>query len=74
MIQIGKRETSPGDHDVADTQLRPVGFVRIDGHRIDAIAEGDVIEAGARIRVVEAYDNQVKVRAVEDNDAEAAPK
>ena len=63
-----------GDHGVADTQLRPVGFVRIDGHRIDAIAEGDVIEAGARIRVVEAYDNQVKVRAVEDNDADAAPK
>lgn len=49
---------------VTDSQLRPVGFVRIDGQRLDAIAEGDVIETGASIVVVDAYDNQLKVRPV----------
>lgn len=49
---------------IADSSLRPVGFVKIDGHRMDAIAEGDLIESGEAIEVVEAYDNQLKVRSV----------
>lgn len=51
-----------GRKGVTDSQLRPVGFVRIDGERIDAIAEGDVIDVGESIIVVDAYDNQLKVR------------
>ena len=46
------------------TTLRPVGIVKIDGHRIDALAETEVIEEGQEIEVVEAYDNQLKVRKV----------
>lgn len=52
---------------IADSQLRPVGYVRIDGERLDAIAEGDLIDAGQTITVVDAYDNQLKVRLAEPN-------
>ena len=52
---IGKRGT-------VLTTLRPVGIVLIDGTRIDALAESGVIEEGAEIEVVDAYDNQLKVR------------
>lgn len=56
-----------GEHGVADSALRPVGFVRIDGERLDAIAEGEMIEAGTPIEVVNAYDNQLKVRPIDEN-------
>ena len=46
------------------TVLRPVGVVRIDGNRIDAMAETGSIEADCAIVVVSAYDNQVKVRSI----------
>jgi membrane-bound serine protease (ClpP class) len=42
--------------------LRPVGVVRINGERIDAIAETGSIEADTPIIVVSATDNQLKVR------------
>ena len=35
-------------------------------HRLDAIAEGEVIEVGQSVEVVDAYDNQIKVRAISD--------
>ena len=53
-----------GREGVEDSQLRPGGFVKISGRRVDAIAEGELIEAGQRIRVVDAYDNQLKVRHI----------
>jgi len=49
----------------AVTPLRPVGFVRIQGERIDALAESGLIEAGSRVTVVDVLDDQIKVRAVE---------
>lgn len=52
-----------GAEGVAATPLRPVGFVLIGGRRIDALAEGSVIEAQTPVVVVEVIDNQVKVRA-----------
>ena len=48
-----------------ETALRPVGTVRIDGQRIDGMAESGVIEPDTPIIVTEVYDNQVKVRPVE---------
>lgn len=44
------------------TPLRPVGVVRIQGERIDALAETGVIAANADVVVTDVYDNQVKVR------------
>jgi membrane-bound serine protease (ClpP class) len=46
----------------AVTPLRPVGTVLIHEERIEALAESGSIPAGARIVVVDVYDNQIKVR------------
>jgi len=53
-----------GARGIASTSLRPIGFVTIAGHRVDALAEGSVIDAGTPVEVVEILDNQLKVRAV----------
>jgi len=50
------------------TTLRPVGMVLIDGIRVDALAESGVIEEGELVEVVDAYDNQLKVRTANDTD------
>jgi membrane-bound ClpP family serine protease len=47
---------------VAITDLRPGGTVRVDGRRYDALAEGGVIESGARVRVVGFDTGQIRVR------------
>ena len=57
---------------VAETPLRPVGTVRVDGHRRDALSELGVIEVGTMIVVVEDRDNQLKVRAVDARRKEAS--
>jgi len=54
-----------GAEGTAITPLRPVGFVRIAGERVDALAETSLIDAGARVVVVDVLDDQIKVRAVE---------
>ena len=51
-----------GSEGVSVTVLRPVGVVRIDRERYDALAETGLIAADRRIIVTEAYDNQLNVR------------
>lgn len=51
-----------GVQGTTETALRPVGTVRIQGQRIDAMAESGIIEADTPIIVTEVYDNQIKVR------------
>lgn len=46
------------------TPLRPVGFVVIDRHRIDALAEGNFIDADTPVEVIDIVDNQLKVRSI----------
>ncbi|MBL9149346.1 MAG: hypothetical protein JNM94_11690 [Phycisphaerae bacterium] len=53
---IGKRA-------VTETPLRPAGFITLDGHRVDAIAENGFVEAGVSVRVVAVVDGALKVRA-----------
>lgn len=53
-----------GAQGVTVTSLRPVGIVKINGQRIDALAESGVIDAGQPVTVTDVYDNQIKVRAV----------
>ncbi len=45
------------------SDLRPVGFVTINGRRMDGLAESGTIDAQTPIVVTDVYDNQVKVRA-----------
>ena len=58
-----------GEKGLTDSVLRPVGFVMIEGQRIDAIAEGEMIEANRPVLVVDAYDNQLKVREIPAEEA-----
>ncbi|MBL0922524.1 MAG: NfeD family protein [Phycisphaerales bacterium] len=53
-----------GAEGVAATDLRPVGTIRIDGKRVEALAEVGMIEAGARVRVVSVEGTRIRVRAV----------
>lgn len=51
-----------GAEGVTVTPLRPVGTVRIEGERVDAMAETGTIDANVPIVVTDVYDNQIKVR------------
>lgn len=51
-----------GAEGITITSLRPVGTVRINDQRIDALAESGVIDANTPIVVTDIYDNQIKVR------------
>ena len=57
-VLIGRRGTT-------ETRLAPVGSVRIDGERFEALAETGMLDADVEVEVTAAYDNQLKVRAVE---------
>lgn len=48
---------------VAVTDLRPIGLVEINGVRLDAMAEGPLIDRGQAIRVTGADGMQIRVRA-----------
>jgi membrane-bound serine protease (ClpP class) len=53
-----------GKEGVALTPLGPAGLARIDGKRIDVVAEGKWIDTGARVRVVHVTGSHVAVREV----------
>ena len=50
------------------TMLRPSGMTDFDGRRIDTITEGDLIERGQRVRVVDVRGSTVVVRRIEPGD------
>jgi membrane-bound ClpP family serine protease len=63
--RIESKETagpSAGTRGEALTPLRPSGFVRIDGARLDATADGDFIDAGSPVEVAGTRDGQLRVR------------
>ncbi|MGA1224210.1 MAG: NfeD family protein [Phycisphaerales bacterium] len=66
-IDDARPELPPiGATGTAITPLRPSGFVRIDGRRLDASAEGDLIDAGTEIEVVSTRDGHLRVRTRRD--------
>ena len=46
------------------------GTVDLDGERVDVVTEGEFIDRGARVRVVEVEGNRVVVELVESDEAE----
>jgi membrane-bound serine protease (ClpP class) len=54
-----------GRETVAETDLRPSGTVRIDGHRVVATAESGLIERGTKVKVISTTVSNVIVRRVE---------
>ena len=53
-----------GMEGTALTVLRPVGAVRIEGQRYDALSELGMIQPGARVKVTAVDGTQVKVREI----------
>lgn len=47
---------------VAVTDLRPAGSIRIDKKKIDAVTQGEYIDKGALVHVIEVTGNQVIVK------------
>ncbi len=54
-----------GKTGVTLTPLRPAGYVDIDGHRIDVVTHGEMIEMKTRIRVTAIEGNRVVVEPLE---------
>jgi membrane-bound serine protease (ClpP class) len=46
--------------------LRPSGVARLDDRRVDVVSRGEMIEIGARVRVIELLGNRVVVAEAED--------
>lgn len=47
---------------VAITPLHPSGTARLSGRRVDVITEGDMIESGARVRVIKVEGARIVVK------------
>jgi len=72
MLEGPRREevaASPGDAGLlhktgtALSPLRPAGFARIDGRRIDVVTRGEMLDQGVAVRVIEVQGNRVVVKA-----------
>jgi membrane-bound serine protease (ClpP class) len=47
---------------VAETPLRPAGKVEFDDEFFDVVSEGDFVDTGEEVRIVEIQGNRVVVR------------
>jgi membrane-bound ClpP family serine protease len=45
--------------------LRPAGFARIDGKKVDVQTRGELLDQGCEIEVIDTLGNRVVVRRVE---------
>ncbi|MEQ8318550.1 MAG: NfeD family protein [Phycisphaerales bacterium] len=54
-----------GQEGMAQTDLRPIGVVKIEGQRHDAVAESGYIPGGSRVKVISADGIQLKVRQIQ---------
>ena len=53
-----------GKRGKAETDLRPGGFVRVEGQRLDVVCNRGYVEQGAEIEIVEARGNHIVVREI----------
>ena len=49
---------------VAVTLLRPAGMAQIEKQRVNVVTEGEIIEKGSRIKVVDVQGNRIVVRTI----------
>jgi membrane-bound ClpP family serine protease len=66
--EAAEESTLVGREGVAETDLRPVGAVRIEGRRRTAVAESAMIEEGTRVKVIRYSGMNLVVRELEDED------
>ncbi len=67
---IDVRRELVGRSGVAKTMMLPSGSVLVDGHWLDAVSQGDAIESGEPIVVVEVRANRVVVRRAEPDETQ----
>ncbi|MDZ4656879.1 MAG: NfeD family protein [Bythopirellula sp.] len=67
---VDTRRQLVGRLGVAKTMMLPSGSVLVDGHWLDAVSQGDAIEPGMPIVVVEVRANRVVVRQADPDEAE----
>lgn len=46
---------------IAHTYLRPAGFIKIEGEKLEAVSQGDFIKEGEKIRVIKVEGNKLIV-------------
>ena len=72
---VTKAAEQPGLHEflnktgVALSPLRPAGFARIDGQRVDVVTRGEMLDSKCPVQVVEVEGNRVVVSRREDGDS-----
>ncbi len=49
----------------AISELRPVGMIRVDGQRLEALSEQGVIDIGARVRITAVEGTRIRVRRLD---------
>jgi len=57
-------ETMIGRSGVAQTDLHPAGFALVEGQRLDVVTQGDFIDRGEEIRIVEIHKNVYTVERI----------
>jgi membrane-bound ClpP family serine protease len=62
--ESARLEQLVGRQGVAQSLLRPSGTIEVDGQRIDAMAESDMIPAGATVEIIKVSGLKVLVKAV----------
>lgn len=71
---VTKAAEQPGLHEFLDktgvalSALRPAGFARIDGQRVDVVTRGELLDKNCPVKVVEVEGNRVVVSRREDGD------
>lgn len=55
-----------GKKGVAETQLRPSGIADISGERLNVVSEGEMIEKGASVKVIDVKGYRIVVAPVEE--------
>ena len=61
-----------GEEGVVEAALRPAGVARLAGRRVDVVSRGELVDRGARVRVIELTGNRVVVAPIETEQASEA--
>jgi len=59
-----------GQQGVAETDLRPSGFARIEGERLDVVAARGFVDKGTAVEITEVHGARIVVRPLEDTAGE----
>lgn len=54
-----------GKRGVAETDLRPGGFVRVEGQKLDVVCNRGYVETGSGVEIIEARGNHIVVREIQ---------